>query len=153
MDAIKTSFQWANEDWQEMQANGSAPALKWTDPSENEWRAIASYQFDSKQEIYSILVTKYVKVCGTEKWLVYDQYVITADYSKYRRLSTGELLPSIDGIPEALDALGNIVEPTGWVYNSKYFTIGIGYNPTNAVVNINYWVYLEIADREGLTIV
>jgi hypothetical protein len=153
MDATKTSFQWQNSTWVEWQANGSAPALKWVDASGNNWRVIASYNFDSTQEIYTIVVHKYVQPVGTTEWIFSSQYNITADYTKYRRLSTGELLPSIDGIPEALDALGNIVDPTGWVYNSKYFTIGIGYNPSGAIVSINYWIYLEMAEDEGLTVV
>jgi hypothetical protein len=153
MDATKTSFQTVQGQQIEWQANGSAPALKWVDASGNNWRAIASYQFDSNLEVYTTVVSKYLQLGGVGEWLFIEQYYITADGSKYRILATGELIPSIDGIPSALDVNGNIVNPMGWVTNSKYFTIGIGYNPSGAIVSINYWVYLEIAEKEGLIIV
>jgi hypothetical protein len=153
MQAYKTSFQ-RNElqQWIEWQANGSAPGLKWTDANNVEWRAVASYQFDSTSEVYTILVSKYIRVPGTENWILDKEYPIVADYTKFRKFSTGELIPDITGIPAALDGLGNVVDPNGWVYNSKYFTILIGYNLFNIPVSINYWVYLEIAEYEGLTI-
>lgn len=153
MDATKTSYQIVDGVLVEWNANGSIPALKWTDPAGNNWRAKAAYMFDSLTETYAIVVNKDLQLSGSPNWNPYSQYNITADHSKYRRLSTGEILPDITGIPAALDALGNIVAPTGWVYNSKYFTIAIGYNPSEAIVNINQWVYIEIAEEEGLTIV
>lgn len=153
MNATKTSFQMVNGELIEWQANGAIPTLKWVDAAGNNWRAMAAYQFDSVSEVYTILVKKYVQLSGTTDWILAVGYPITADNSKYRILATGALVPDPTGIPEAIDALGNIVDPMGWVYNSKYFTIGIGYNPSGANVNINYWVYLEVAEREGLTIV
>ena len=56
-------------------------------------------------------------------------------------------------IPNALDSNGNIILATGWVTNAKYYTIMIGYNAFSAVVSINYFAYLQMADREGLTII
>lgn len=153
MNATKTSFALVNSEYQEWEANGAIPALKWVDAAGNSWRAMAAYQFDSANEVYTIVVNKYLQLNGRTDWLFVESYPITADHSKYRILATGALIPSIDGIPSALDAVGNIVDPMGWVYNSKYFTIGIGYNPSGANVNINHWVYIEIAEREGLTIV
>ena len=154
MNATKTSYEIVEGVLVEWDANGSIPALKWTDPAGNNWRAKGAYMFDSIIETYTIVVNKDLQLAGSPDWNPYSQYNITAVYTKYRRLSTGEILPSIDGIPAALDALGNIVDPTGWVYNSKYFTIGIGYNPTDAAgVSINAVVYAQIADKEGLTIV
>lgn len=154
MIATKTSYQPVNGEWVQWDANGDIPALTWTDAHGNQWRATAAYFFDSAAGAYSIPVQKWVKPFGTSEWIKDGYYSIVADQSKYRRLSTGSLLTweEIESgpIPSAIDSLGNIVEPTGWVYNSKYFTISIGYNPYDLPVNINDWVYLEIADKEGL---
>lgn len=153
MNATKTSFQLIDSAFVEWQANGSIPALKWVDAAGNNWRAMASYEFECTAEVYTILVKKYVQLVGTTDWILAVIYPITADSSKYRILATGALVPDPTGIPEALDALGNVVDINGWVYNSKFFTMMIGYNTFSQIVSINYWVYLEIADREGLTII
>jgi hypothetical protein len=153
MNATKTSFQIVDGQQIEWQNNGSTPALKWVDSAGNNWKALGYYQFDNNNEIYTIVVTKYIQLDGQVDWVFYEQYPIVADASKWRILSTGVVIPNTDGIPSALDVDGNIVNFNGWVTNSKYFTIGIGYNPSGANVNINYWVCLEIAEREGLVIV
>lgn len=153
MNATKTSFQVINGEQIEWDKNGSIPALKWVDTEGNNWRTLASYQFDSDNETYVTIVKKYLQLAGTTDWILARTYPIVADQTKFRILATGLLIENTDGIPSALDNSGNIVDPMGWVTNSKYFTIGIGYNPSGAPVSINYWIYLEMADKEGLTIV
>lgn len=153
MNATKTSFQVIDGEFIQWDANGAIPTLVWVDAAGNNWRAMSAYQFDSVGEVYTIIVSKYLQLAGTTDWLLTETYPITADNTKYRILATGALVTDITGIPEALDSLGNIVDINGWVYNSKYFTIGIGYNPSGAIVSIDYWVYIEVAAHEGLTIV
>lgn len=153
MNATKATYQQVNSEIILWDANGSIPALLWVDANSNNWRVRASYQFDSNTEVYAIVVTKELKLNGTTDWVHYSQYEIIADYSKYRILSTGIIVEDITGIPAALDADGNVVDPDGWVYNSKFFTMLVGYNDSATVVSINHWVYIEMASAEGLTIV
>lgn len=217
MNATKTSFQLVDGTLVEWQKNGSVPALKWVDGGGNNWKALASYQFDNNNEVYCVVVSKYLKLAGTTEWIFTEQYNIISNNNEYRVLGTGQLIKgnqrgsydaSVNLYPDtngsgaggeiikgdnwvttvagviggvnvpvgtpiiafadnpaqdptkwgfdyvwALDNMGNIVNPMGWLGSAKYFTIGIGYNPTGAPVSINYWVYIEIADREGLIIV
>ena len=217
MNATETSFQVINGEFIEWTANGSVPALKWTDALGNNWRAMASYQFDSTSEVYTILVSKYLQPNGIGSWVFKEEYPITADETKTRILNTGALVlgdyrgdydassdtfPSTGGsgnlgeiilgdywtigvggtlngtpvvpgdkiyalannpgqtgsnwsfaYPNALNSTGVVINPAGWLPNSKFFTLMIGYNAFGQIVSINYWVYLEIADKEHLTIV
>lgn len=217
MNATETSFQVVNGEYVEWAANGAVPALKWTDSSGNKWRAMASYQFDLANEIYTIVVSKFLQLGGIGDWMPVPGYVITADYTKTRILNTGALVlgdnrgdydassnlfpetggsgdlgairlgdywtisvggtlngtPVVPGdkvyalvnnpgqvganwsftYPSALNSTGSVINPVGWLPNSKFFTIMIGYNSFGQIVSINYWVYVEIAAYEGLTIV
>lgn len=217
MDATKTSFDLEENQWVEKAAHGAVPALKWTDSSGNNFRALGLYVFDNLNEIYTVRVLKQIQPIGLTKWIEHSQYNLTADKTKYRILGTGEainglprgkfsaaagLFPETGGSgigdsvqkgdrwiiseagslgslnvvfgdiiwaitntpgqdntkwalspPAALDSDGNIIDPTGWVYNGKYFTICVGFNPAGIPISINSFVYFEIAEEEGLTII
>lgn len=147
MNAIKKSYQKINNELIE-QVYGSIPAVYWTDENGNNFRALAMcLPFYNDQEIYMVDVKVQVQPNGLPDWLFIREYKLSADDSKYRSLTTGELTDSTI----ALDENGNL--NPGYVTNGKFFTIAIGYNPTGAIVNVFDWIYTNIADREGLTLI
>lgn len=162
--ATKKAYDYKNGEYVE-QVYGSIPFLEWQDENQNTFRAMAlNLAFSTQDESYKVIISKEVKPKGLDKWLALEQYVLVADFSDWRWIATGQLVRNPDGticrdlntldpVPvSALDADGKIVRMDGCVTNGKYFTIGIGFNPSQSPVSVYYWIYLDIADKEGLTL-
>lgn len=143
--ATKKQYQLVNGNMVE-QPFGSIPAVFWTDNNGNSFRAFPSdLLFWNKDEIYIVKVKKEIKPNGLTDWLSHSEYNLTADSTKYRSLSTGLVVEA----SEALDENGVIKQ--GYFTNGKFFTVVLGYNPSNTPISLFNFIYSEIAEEEGVT--
>jgi len=147
MDATKNQYQVINGVMTVSTPYGSIPAVEWTDANGNNFRAYPSnLLFYNSEEVYIVQVVKELKGVGLTDWVIYDQYQLTAGSNKFRALATGQEV----GPDVALDANGNL--NAGYVTNGKFFTIALGYNPSNTSPGVFQYVYSEIAKYEGLNL-
>jgi len=143
--ATKKSYE-SNNGVLTEQTFGSIPAVEWSDENGNTFRSFPLFMmFDSINENYSIRVQRQIKPNGLITWINDGKYLLAADKTRYRNLTTGLIaLPE-----EALDEEGNIKE--GYCTNAKFFTIMLGYNPYELPVSLFQFVYTEIAEEENQT--
>lgn len=151
MNATKKQFQLINGVMVE-QVNGSIPTVEWVDANGNTFRAFPTdLLFFNSEETYIVKVRKQIKPSGLTEFIPFADYQLIADTSKYRNLTTGLVVDK--SVAVTTDENGNETINPGFATNGKFFTIMLGYNVPQLPLSVFNYIYSEIAEEEGVTLV